>query len=309
MAALAEQPEVGFLSQRFAKLAYGPYTVIGYSVAGEESVVQVPELGLVFDAGRAPQFALASDLLCVTHGHMDHLAGIAYYLSQRHFQGMKPGTVLVPEELADPVDDLLAAWRRVERQDTPYDLVAMRPGDEYAVRDDYLIRCHRTHHGPPSLSYTAVQVRRKLKDEYHGTPGPELARLRKEEGVEIQYTVEVPLVTYMGDTGPGPVWSEPDVVDAQLLITECTFFDPEHVGRSRAGRHLHAEHFAEILPGLKCEQIVVTHVSRRTGVPRAKRRLAKLVGEEGMRRVRFLMDLKDARRAGDAAAAAGTAED
>ena len=35
---------------------------------------------------------------------MDHLAGIAYYLSQRYFQGMKPGTVLAltSSDSADP---------------------------------------------------------------------------------------------------------------------------------------------------------------------------------------------------------------
>ena len=33
------------------------------------------------------------DNLCLTHGHMDHAAGVAYYLSQRHFVGNSPGRV------------------------------------------------------------------------------------------------------------------------------------------------------------------------------------------------------------------------
>ena len=85
-----------YLVQKFARLAAGSIHVIGYSVAGEETVVQVPELDVCFDIGRAPFFALTSNIVCISHGHMDHVAGIAYYLSQRHFQGMKPGTVLVP---------------------------------------------------------------------------------------------------------------------------------------------------------------------------------------------------------------------
>src|SRR5215213_1238902 len=113
-------PAKSFLVQKFAKLKLGPLHLIGYSVAGEESVVQVPELDVCFDIGRSPYFALTSNIVCVTHGHMDHLAGLAYYLSQRHFQGMKPGTILLPAELHRSVDGLLKCWREVERQGTPY---------------------------------------------------------------------------------------------------------------------------------------------------------------------------------------------
>ncbi|MFW6336606.1 MAG: hypothetical protein ACOC3G_05720, partial [Phycisphaeraceae bacterium] len=58
----------------------------GLSVAGEESVVQVPELDIVFDIGLCPRPVLPSPYVALTHGHMDHAAGLSYYLSQRYFQ-------------------------------------------------------------------------------------------------------------------------------------------------------------------------------------------------------------------------------
>src|SRR3954449_5453876 len=118
-------PEKSFLVQKFARLSFGQFHIVGYSVAGEETVVQIPEMNVCFDIGRSPHFALTSDYICITHSHMDHLAGLGYYLSQRHFQGMKPGTVLLPRELERPVDALLKCWRDVERQGTPYTLVPM----------------------------------------------------------------------------------------------------------------------------------------------------------------------------------------
>jgi ribonuclease Z len=291
-------PSKSFLVQKFAKIPLGPIHVIGYSVAGEETVVQVPELDVCFDIGRAPHFALTSNILCISHGHMDHIAGIAYYLSQRHFQGMKPGTVLVPAEISKFVDEVLRGWRNIERQRTPYTLVPMEPGETYEVRRDFVIRAIETHHAGASLGYALVSVREKLKQEYIGTPGPELAAMKK-RGIEIQYRVEVPLVTFLGDTSFGPVFQNPDVIHAEVLLTECTFFERDHKQRAKVGRHLHLDQFADLLPTLKNQHIIIMHVSRRTGIRKAKSFLRKRVGDELMQKVQFLMDFEGSREGGD----------
>ncbi|HEV7300010.1 MAG TPA: MBL fold metallo-hydrolase [Tepidisphaeraceae bacterium] len=291
-------PEKSFLVQKFAKLKFGQYHVVGYSVAGEETVVQIPEQNVCFDIGRCPYFALTSDYVCLSHAHMDHLAGLAYYLSQRYFQGMKPGTVLVPRELERPIEAMLRSWRDVERQGTPFKLIPMSPGQMYEVRRDFGIRCFATHHGGASLGYSLVSIREKLKPEYMEKSGPELAEMKK-SGVEIQYRLEVPTVAFLGDTTAGPVFDEPDVQNAETLITECTFFDVDHKTKAKAGRHLHVDEFAKLLPKLKNQQIVLGHVSRRTGVGRARRILRKLVGDEQMARIHFLMDFEGATDAGD----------
>ena len=291
-------PDKSFLVQKFAKLSFGQYSLIGYSVAGEETVCQIPELNVCFDIGRCPYFALTSDIICLTHGHMDHVAGLPYYLSQRYFQGMKPGTILLPREIEPHVDRMLRCWRDIERQATPYTLVPMSPGEMHYVRRDFGIRALATHHGGPSLGYALISIRKKLKPEYFGRPGPELAQLGR-SGVEITNTTEVPLITFLGDTSAGPVFEHPDVVNAEILITECTFFDRDHKLKAKHGRHLHVDTFAPLLAGLRNQHLVPCHVSRRTGIPRARRILRKIVGEERLANIHFLMDLEGAKDAGE----------
>jgi ribonuclease Z len=288
-----------FIAQKFAKLNFGQHTVLGYSVAGEETVVQIPELNVCFDIGRCPLFALTSDIVCIGHSHMDHIAGLPYYFSQRHFQGLKTGTVLLPSELVGPVERLMRVWRDVEHQDTPYNLIGMTPGQVHSVRKDFAIRAFKTHHGRwQTLGYSLVSLRKKLKAEYVGKDGKELAALAK-SGVELSNETEVPLIAYTGDTAIGPVFDNADVQNAEILITECTFYEKDHKETAKAGKHIHVDHFAEILPKLKNKHIVLGHLTRRTGIKQARYILEKTIGIAKMENIHFLMDFYGADDAGE----------
>ncbi len=263
-------------------------TLAGYSVAGEESVIIAPELDCVFDIGKCPREALTVNHVLLSHGHMDHVAGLPYYFAQRNFQGIENGVALVPANLVEPIEQLMVAWGQVEGQIHPHRLVGMTEGDDYEIHRGLVVRAFSTRHIPGSLGFSVIDVRHKLKEEFIGLQGPELVELKK-KGVEITNRIEVPLVAYLGDTAKANYSALPFVANAKALLIECTFFDDDHVSRARAGKHLHVSDLPEVLEGMQNEHIILVHLTRRTNMSSARKILKKTLPRDFLERVTFLM--------------------
>ncbi len=267
------------------------FTLAGYSVAGEESVIVAPEFDCVFDIGRCPREAMTVNHVLLSHGHMDHAAGITYYFAQRDFQDVPCGTALVPARLVGPLEDLFAAWGRVEGHVPPHNFVGVSDGDDYEIRRNLIARAFATRHNQGSLGFSVIDVRYKLKEEFVGLDGPELVELKR-KGVEITNRIEVPQVSYLGDTAASNYSDLPHVADAKALLIECTFFDDEHISRARAGKHLHVRDLPGVLEGMRCENIIIVHVTRRTSISQARRILKKTLDKDTLDRITFMMSQK-----------------
>jgi ribonuclease Z len=274
------------------------FHVLGYSVAGEESVIQIPELNINFDIGKCPRPALTADFCLLSHGHIDHSAGIPYYLSQRFFQGMVPGTILCPAKIAQPLSDIIHSWAGLEGKVTEHRIVPMNVGDEFELRKGLIARAFATRHTVASIGFAIIDRREKLRPDLlaQNLPG-HILRQMKERGERITYTLDVPLVAYTGDTSMGETLMQQGVMDAKVLLTECTFFEPDHRKRARQGQHLHVSELVEVLPQLKNELVIIAHVSRRTHLKAAKRmfheamaKVKEREGGSGGPKVEFLMD-------------------
>ena len=264
------------------------FSLVGYSVAGEESVIVVPELNVCFDIGRCPREALPVDYVLLTHGHTDHAAGVMYYFGQRDFLGIACGTCLAPAALVPPLVELMQAWGRVEGHVPPYDFVPLHAGEDFELRRGLLARPFAVRHAQPALGYAVIDVRQKLKEEYIGLSGPEIVELKK-QGVEITNRVEIPLIAYLGDTAKADFRRLPHVANAKVLLLECTFFDPDHLDRARAGKHIHVMDLPELLEGMNNERIILTHVTRRTHMGQAQRALKKTLPKETLEKITFFM--------------------
>jgi len=283
-----------------------PYRIQGISVAGEEAVVHVPELDLAFDVGLCPRPVLTAGTICLSHAHMDHVAGLPYWFSQRNFQKLGTGRVLCHPRLVKPLEAMMATWIDLERQKTPHEIVGLEPGVDFQLRPNIFVRGIEVSHSAPSLAFVVLERRSKLREEFLGLPQDRLREL-KAGGTEITRMMEIPLVAYTGDTEMGPFLLRDEFVNAQVVISECTFFDPEHRDRARVGKHLHIEDLRNLIPAWKGGSVVVVHVSRRTNMQYARERLAEAAGDQG-HRVHLLMDHRMNRQRYDRQVAADPAQ-
>ena len=276
-------------SYNLANIKIDDLDIIGYSFAGEETVVAIPQLDVCFDIGKAPNQIIPINHILLTHGHMDHSAGFAYYLSHRNFCGIAPGTILAPENLLAPIQDIIEAWARLDGNKLPANLVGVKPGDEFQIKPNLIARVFPTKHSRGSVGYTVIEKRKKLKQEFAGLSGPQIVELKK-KGVEIDNPIELPIVTYLGDTQYVDFSQLNYIAESKILIAECTFYIDEHADRAHAGRHMHIDEFVQLITKLNNRHIIVTHTTLRTPMSQIRRILKDEIPADIYERIILLMD-------------------
>jgi ribonuclease Z len=220
---------------------------------------------------------------------MDHAAGIAYYLSHRNFCGQSPGTILAPENLLGPMREIINAWGRLDGNRIPGNLVGVKPGDEYQIKPNLFTRVFPTKHSRGAVGYSVIEKRKKIKPEYAGLTGPQIVELKK-QGVQIDSPVELPIVTYLGDTQYVDFSQLKYIAESRILIAECTFYETDHSGRAEAGRHMHISEFAELMEKLDNEHIIITHTTQRTPIREVRKILKDVLSPQKYDRIILFMD-------------------
>ncbi|MFY8056604.1 MAG: MBL fold metallo-hydrolase, partial [Planctomycetaceae bacterium] len=199
----------------------------GYSRAAVQSYWLIPELKLGFELGASPWSFMGTRTFFVTHGHLDHLAALPVFVARRRMMKMEPPVIYLPAEIVDDAWRVLKAWQRLDRGRMNCELIGMNPGDLISISREHRVAAFPTKHTVPSCGYVVYDVRKKLKPEYHGLHGDQIRDLRQ-QGLEVAAETLTPLVCFTGDTNPAGLDAHPDVYLAKVLITEMTFFRPEH---------------------------------------------------------------------------------
>lgn len=241
----------------------GPFTVRGVSVAGVYTSLAVPELGLVLDAGISPRSAGGLDTILLSHGHADHIGALPALLGIRGLHGKtKPPRVVMPAEIVDELQVALGALSTLQRWPLEIEAIGMLPGDEIELRGDLRLRAVRTFHPVPSLAYVVVRRVSKLRPEFRGLPGPEIAARRLAGEAMTMHEDRLELA-YATDTLVSVLDHAPDLLRARVLIMECTFLDERKtLEAARAGCHIHLDEVIERADRFANEHIVFMHLSQ-----------------------------------------------
>ncbi len=238
-------------------------TIEGYSRAAVQSYWRIPELKVGFELGGSPWSFMGTQTFFVSHAHLDHIAAIPVYVARRRMMKMDPPTIYLPEEVVENVRRMLNIWQRIDRGRMACNLIGVKPGSEVELSREHVVTVFETKHTVPSVGYVVWDRRKKLKPEFQALSESEIRDLRL-SGTEVAQEVRVPLVCYTGDTAPAGLDGYPPVYEAKLLITELTFFRPEHrKDKIHKFGHTHLDDIIERADRFKNELIIVAHFSTR----------------------------------------------
>ncbi|HEX4923102.1 MAG TPA: MBL fold metallo-hydrolase [Bdellovibrionales bacterium] len=240
------------------------FRLIGRSVAGHGTSLIFPELDFSFDVAQgSSKYFMSVNNFLITHGHMDHAAGIPFIISQKSLNHMTGPVFYMPESLVTPMTEITKLWMKIEEHEYPFKFVGVREDQDYPLKGEYFFRVFPTVHRVQSYGYTVFRRVRKLKAAYRELGRDAIVALR-EKGEAIHDFIEEPLISFTGDTQIEFIRSRPWVLKSKVLFFETTYLnEKKSVSEARKWGHIHLDEVIPHLDEFKNEKIVLIHFSRR----------------------------------------------
>ncbi len=260
-------------------------TIEGYSRAAVQTYWRIPELKVGFDLGGSPWSFMGTPTFLISHAHLDHMAALPAFVARRRMMKMEPPTIYVPAKVVEPVERMLHSWQKLDRGRMICNLIGAESGQEYELSREHVMTTFPTKHTVPSLGYVIWERRKKLKEEYQNLSGSEIRDIRL-SGVEVSTEVRIPIVCYCGDTAPQGLDNCDAVYESKILITELTFFRPEHrKEKIHKFGHTHLDDIVERAERFKNELIILGHLSTRNHESQLRKAVEKRLPEEFRKRL------------------------
>lgn len=210
-----------------------PWTLKGYSRAAFRTGFYIPDLGLMLDAG--PQLRGKPEHILITHTHGDHIAQLPFTMISDE-KGDHIFHIYAPKQSEELLRQYIAALFNVnavrnmrDAVEQQYRFHPMTAGTEFPLtirKNPYLVEVFQCDHSIPTVSYGIKVIKHKLKDEFLGIPGKDIATMRK-EGKEITNQVITPTLAYVCDTTIKVFALNPTILTYSTVIIECTFLKSE----------------------------------------------------------------------------------
>ena len=260
----------------------------GFSVAGVETAIEVPSLGLVLDMGRCSRTAVNQRTVLVSHGHLDHAGALSHHAARRAMMKMEEGIYLVPAAIAIDVERVFNAAGVLDGHPIARRVVPLEVGQDFAIGGGKWVRPFASDHVVPSQGYTVWQKRHRLRAEFSGLAGAQLAELRA-RGIKLDVDYDAPLLSFTGDTRVDVFERVEELRRVETLIVETTFLDGRvSVADARLMGHIHLDEILERQELLPPKDIVFTHFSARHAAGEVEAILAERLPKSWASRVRIV---------------------
>ncbi len=236
---------------------------------------------ILVDCGEGTQIALAQqhkspkeiDTILLTHYHADHTAGLpGLLLTMAKSERTEPVTIYGPKGLEEILHGVFAIARYV-----PFEIryKEIRNREESFMIDDMKVTAFALQHSVPCFGY-AFELARQPKFDVQraqklNLPKMYWGKLQKGETVEFEGTTYTPdmvlgeprkglKIVYATDTRPVP-YIENHAVNADLLIAEGMYGDPEKIENAKENRHMMMQECAAIAAKANVRELWFTHYS------------------------------------------------
>ncbi len=219
---------------------------------------------LMFDCGEGAASHLSQEIFAVekiflSHGHVDHIAGLLSFVCLRHStkgDNEKPLSIYYPKgdrsvlTMKDAIMKMLGRMLKYE-----LNWIAVEVGQQIELRKGRYMEVFRGDHKVDNpLIYVVNERRKHLKPELQGTPGQELAALSAEEKYAY-HTAKI--IGYSGDSMP----VDPEVYrDVEILLHECTFLD---IRDRKYPVHSAIQEVFDLARDANAKRLILTHISPR----------------------------------------------
>jgi len=226
---------------------------------------------LLLDCGEGVATALgngsyAIEKVLLTHGHMDHIAGLPVLLGSRA-AGM--GDTQKPLQIYYPRGDGFVAQMREYLSKShfhlPYQLewIELEENARIPLRDNRFIETFRTRHSEKNLTlgYRIIEKRRRIKAEFAHLKQLDIAQIAQRDGktavADLSENYHAKVLLFGGDGLPLRV---DEVQDAQILFHEATLLDAAERSNQM---HSTLDEAMQVAAAAHVKALVLYHISGR----------------------------------------------
>ncbi len=257
----------------------------GLSLSGVRTSIAMPELSLCFDVAQGLPYAIPMKNFLITHGHLDHAAGIPYIISQKGMLSHPPAHFYMPKSLVEPLEEIMKIWQKIEKHTYTYEFHGIEGDEELEVHHQHFVRPFKTVHRVDSFGYSVFRKFKKLNPKYENLKPGEIAGLRH-QGIDPSIESEECLVSFTGDTQIEFLTQNEWPKKSKILILESTYLDDsKSVEHARTWGHTHFDEIIPHLDKIESEKIVIIHTSSRYSMTEAQQLLAQRTPAEHRDRV------------------------